>query len=219
MIKVILLTCTLIFLSACSTSTPKNDWQIQSVNAYESHQKHFLQNDDSLSYIDLKRAIKYAKQSSDFTTLATIHLSECALHVSTVQEDSCEEYVAIEPLVNDAKLHSYYLFLQNSYGIKDIENLPPKYQSFAKYKLHNDFEAAQKEILASKDIISKMIMGSLMKDSLYDKTITNIIDESSFYGYKKSVISWMEFYRTKTIDLKEKNIVEEKMKILKDSKR
>ncbi len=219
MIKVILLACTLIFLSACSTSTPKNDWQIQSVNAYESHQKHFLQNDDSLSNIDLKRAIKYAKQSSDLTTLATIQLSECALHVSVLEEDSCKEYLSLEPLVKDAKLHSYFLFLQNNYDANDIKNLPSKYQTFATYKLQKNYVAAQKEILASKDIVSKMIMSSLMKDSLHGSTIKSIIDEASFYGYKKSVISWMEFYRTKTTDFKEKNIIEEKLKILKDSKR
>lgn len=219
MIKVILLACTLIFLSACSTSTPKNDWQIQSVNAYESHQKHFLQNDDSLSNIDLKRAIKYAKQSSDLTTLATIHLSKCALHVSVLEEDSCQEYLSLEPLVKDDKLHSYYLFLQNNYNQNDIKNLPSKYQTFATYKLQKNYVAVQKEILASDDIISKMIMGSLMKDSLHVSTVKSIIYKASFYGYKKSVISWMEFYRTKTTDLKEKNIIEEKLKILKDSKR
>ena len=219
MIKVILLACTLIFLSACSTSTPKNDWQIQSVNAYESHQKHFLQNDDSLSNIDHKRAIKYAKQSSDLTTLATIHLSECALHVSVLEEDSCQEYLSLEPLVKDDKLHSYYLFLQNNYNQNDIKNLPSKYRTFATYKLQKNYVAAQKEILASDDIISKMIMGSLMKDSLHVSAVKSIIYKASFYGYKKSVISWMEFYRTKTTDLKEKNIIEEKLKILKDSKR
>jgi hypothetical protein len=199
-------------------STPKNSWQIQSVNAYESHQKYFLQNEDALARTDLKRAIKYAKQSSDLTTLATISLSECALHVSVLEEDRCENYLSLKPLVNDEKLYSYYLFLQKSYDAKDIKNLPTKYQAFASLILQNKYDDAQKELLASEDLLSKMIMASLMKDSLHVSSISTIIDEASFYGYKKNVLSWMEFYTTKTTDEKEKNKIQEKLRILKDSK-
>lgn len=218
MIRTFLLTWCLILFSACSMSTPKNAWQIQSVNAYESHQKYFLQNEDALARTDLKRAIKYAKQSSDLTTLATINLSECALHVSALEEDKCENYLSLEPLVKDVKLHSYYLFLQKNYDGNVIKNLPSKYQTFATLMLQNRFDDAQKELLSSDDILSKMIMASLMKNSLHVSSMSTIIDEASFYGYKKNVLSWMDFYTTKLTDQDEIKSVKEKLKILKDSK-
>ncbi len=218
MIRFYLLPCCLLFFSACSTSSPKNSWQIQSVNAYESHQKYFLQNEDALARTDLKRALKYAKQSANLTTLATIELSECALHVSNLQEENCAAYLAIEPLVNDVKLHSYFLFLQQKYEQKDIKNLPDKYQSFASLLLQKRYEDATKELLSTEDFLSKMIMASLMKKSLHVSTIASIIEEASFYGYKKNVLSWMEFYSTKTTDVDEKKRIQEKLKILKDSK-
>ena len=213
----VLIWCLLLF-SACSTTTPKNAWQIQSANAYESHQKYFLQDEDALARTDLKRAIKYAKQSSDMDTLATIYLSECALHVSILEEDKCKDYMEIEPLISDVKLHSYYLFLQNNYSTEEIKNLPYKYQNFAALRLKNDFNAAQKEILNTEDILSKMIMASLIKNSLDSSTIKMLIDEASLYGYKKNILNWMQFYETKITDEKEKTILKEKLKILKDSK-
>lgn len=218
MIRSFLLTCSLVFFSACASSSPKNSWQIQSVNAYESHQKYFLQNEDALSKTDLKRAIKYAKQSADFTTLATIYLSECALHVSTLQEDKCEVYLSLEPLVKDAKLHSYYLFLHNNYDAKDIENLPKKYQAFASFVLQRNYANAEKELLATDDLLCKMIMASLIQNSLHVSSIKAIIDEASFYGYKKNVLSWLEFYISKSTDEDERKRSEEKLKVLKDSK-
>ena len=218
MIRFFLATSCLLLFSACSTSTPKNSWQIQSVNAYESHQKYFLQNEDALSKTDLKRAIKYAKQSSDMTTLATIYLSECALHVSALQEDDCKDYTEIQTLVNDEKLHSYYLFLQSRYDASDIKNLPSKYRTFAIYKLKHDDENAQREILNTKDIISKMIMASLIKNSLHVSTIKTLIDDISVYGYKKNILGWMQFYEAKISDEREKNIIKAKLNILRDSK-
>ena len=214
MMKYILLACSLLLFSACSFSTPKNDWQINSINAYDSYKKYYLKGEDNLAGTDIKRAVKYAKQSADLNTLARIYLSECALHVSVLESDDCEKYQTLNELVTSDELHSYYLFLQNKITKDELKDLPSKYRDFAGYAEVRDYENAQKEILGMNDIVSKMIAASLIRDSLNDATIKNIIDEASFYGYKKAVINWMKFYETKVVDKNEKDLINKKLEIL-----
>lgn len=218
MMKFATLFLTAFLFLGCSSTPVKNEWQIQSVNAYESSKLYFLKDENTLANTDLKRAKKYAKQSADLSTLAKIELSQCALHVSVLEEDNCSAFIQLEPLSKDALSHSYYLFLQNQYTKDDIKNLPSRYQDFATYVLAGDYEKAQRELLSCKDILSKSIMASLIKNELSAGTIKALIDELSFYGYKKSVIAWLEFYETKLHDPNEAEDVEKRLKILKDSK-
>ena len=216
MTRYLLLFFTLFIFGACSFTTPKNDWQLKSVNAYESYQSYFLKNEQNLADADLKRALKYAKQSADLDTLARIELSRCALHVSVLENRECGEYLELEPVASSAKLHSYYLFLQNKDTKSDSKELPSRYKAFARYKEDGDYENAQKELLKMEDTVSKMISASLIKDSLHRSTIKSIIDEASFSGYKKAVINWMRFYLEKTTDVKERDLIEKKLKIIND---
>lgn len=216
MIKHLLLTCTLIFLTACSFTKPKNEWQINSINAYDSYKEYYLKGEDNLAATDMKRAIRYAKQSADLNTLARIYVSECALHVGVLANGDCEKYLSIKNLAASDELYSYYLLLQNKITEENIKYLPSKYQKFATYKLDNDLTQAETELLKIDDIVSKMISASLIKDSLHVSTIKTLIDEASFYGYKKAVVNWMMFYKKKTTDLGEKNLIGKKLQILKD---
>ncbi|WP_345993197.1 hypothetical protein [Sulfurimonas sp. HSL-1716] len=216
MIKYILLSCTLVLLAGCSFATPKNDWQINSINAYESYKRYYLKNEDNLADTDLKRAVKYAKQSADLDTLARIYLSECALHTGVLKKDSCEKYKDLDSLVVSDELHGYYLFLQNRITKEEIKNLPSRYRDFAAFKENGDYKDAQKEVQKMDDIVSKMIAASLIKDALSADTVKKIIEEASFYGYKKAVVSWMKFYKTKITDDNEKGLIMKRLKILSD---
>ncbi|WP_345980157.1 hypothetical protein [Sulfurimonas sp. HSL3-2] len=214
MIRYILLACSLLLLSACSFTTPKNDWQINSINAYESYKKYYLKGEDNLANTDMKRAVKYAKQSADLNTLARIYLSECALHVSVLEDDDCKKYKELDDLVTSDELRSYSLFLQNKITKDDIKNLPSRYQDFSEYVQKKEYINAQKELEKMDDIVSKMVAASLIREYLDPKSIKNIIDEASFYGYKKAVINWMKFYETKVTDSTERDLINKKLKIL-----
>ena len=113
-------------------------------------------------------------------------------------------------------MHSYYLFLQNKLGPDEIKNLPPKYRAFATYKLKSDYDNANKEIDKMDTIVSKMISASLIKEHLDVDTVRAIIDDTSYYGYKKAAINWMKFYSTILENTKEKDVVHKKLKILND---
>jgi hypothetical protein len=211
----LLLSSALLF-SACSTTTVKNRWQFQSVNAFESSKVYYLQNEQALAATDLKRAKKYAKQSADLTTLSNIELSQCALHVSVLEDDNCSAYTQLLPLAKDENSYAYYLFLQNQYTATDIPHLPKRYQTFALYKLEGKFNKAETELLAQDDILSKTIMAALIKDELSTQSIKLLIKELSFNGYKKAVVSWLQYYSTRLKDNQEIEKSKEKLRILQD---
>ncbi|MFT7005397.1 MAG: hypothetical protein ACJAWW_002772, partial [Sulfurimonas sp.] len=111
MIKIIILSCSLVFFSACSFKSPANQWQYQSSSAFDSYTKNFLSCNNSLAKNDLSRAIKHSKQSADLTMLCKIYLGKCALNISVGLNDSCKEYKNISELVNNKSLDAYYDFI------------------------------------------------------------------------------------------------------------
>ena len=136
------------------------------------------------------------------------------LHVSVLEDDDCKKYKELDDLVTSDELRSYSLFLQNKITKDDIKNLPSRYQDFSEYVQKKEYKNAQKELEKMDDIVSKMVAASLIREYLDPKSIKNIIDEASFYGYKKAVINWMKFYETKVTDSTERDLINKKLKIL-----
>ena len=95
MIKIEILSHSLLLFSACSFKSPPNQWQFKSTAAFDSYTKNFLSSNDALAKNDLSRAIKHAKQSADLKMLARVYLGECALNISVGIDDNCKDYLNI----------------------------------------------------------------------------------------------------------------------------
>lgn len=203
----------LLFMNACSMKTPPNDWQIQSSISFNSYTKNFLQGDDAIAKSDLKRAIAHAKSSADISSLARIYLGTCALNKSIGIIDTCHDYKMVEELTNDSSLKTYYAFLEMQHQDVDINLLPKQYKHFFKYISLKEYSKA---ISSIKDapISSQLIAHSLIKEHLNEEQIENILDNASFYGYKKAVIYWLENLEKITTDENKKEISRKKILIL-----
>ncbi len=213
MIKTLLLLVSLLLLSACSFKSPPNQWQYKSISAFDSYTKNFLSANDALAKNDLSRAINHAKQSADLEILARVYLGKCALNISVGINDKCEEYLLISDLVNNKSLDAYYNFikLKSEYS---LENLNSQYKDFALLLKHKDFSKANNEILKIDKPISKLLAASLMKNKLNDASRNEMIKIASFYGYKKSVLFWLNEARINTIDEGKRENLSKKISIL-----
>lgn len=218
MIKKLLLFFAILMLAGCSFSTPKNKWQLNSVNAFTSYEEYFLKGKESIANVELKRAKNYAKQSADLMTLARIELSSCALHVSVLQSAECKEYESLKPLVPSKELEAYNQFLAGALSELMVDELPSRYQNFARYVAQKEYGKAQNALDSMDNIVSKMLAASLIKKHLYPSTVKNIINESSFYGYKKAVIAWTKFYINMNIENNEKKKMLKILEVIDDSK-
>jgi hypothetical protein len=214
MIKIIILSITLLLLSACSFKSPPNQWQYKSTTAFDSYTKNFLSANDALAENDLSRAIKHAKQSADLKMLARVYLGKCALNISVAIDDNCKDYLDIADLVNDKSLDAYYSFitLKSEYL---VENLNSQYIDFALLVKNKSFTKANSEILKIDKPISKLLAASLIKDKLSNAIRDEMIKIASFYGYKKSVLFWLNEAKVNTTNEDNRKNLSKKIYILK----
>ncbi len=205
----------LFLLEGCSFQEAPNKSQFETTSAFSSYTKNFLSDNSALAKNDLKRAIEHAKKSADFDALARIYLGECALDISVGLLNSCQKYRDIEALNKDDTLNAYYSLIRKKIKKDDIVTLPQIYQEFAKYMITEDFTNAYNEILGMERVNSQLIAASLIANSLDKKQIEHIIKLASFYGYKKSILFWLEKLKIATKERTEKEKVSKKIAILK----
>lgn len=211
-----LLLIALFFILGCSTKSPINNWQYQSVNSYKNFERYFLENRMNLASIELDRARSYASQSADLRTLARIELSSCALHVSVLFEYNCPRYDALKDLIDDKDLDSYASFLSDPLHVKEVSKLPAQYRSFAQSLSSSELSHINTKIQSISPLSSQMIAAALAQDHLNHKSIEKIITSASHHGFKYAVIRWLDFSLQKTSDPQIRESLLMKLKILKN---
>lgn len=215
MIHFVFLTSLVLFLGGCSFQSPPNEWQYKSSNAFESYTKNFLQDNKLLAKNDLARAQEHARMSADLTMLARVYLGKCALNHAVGVKDSCQEYLELRSLVEEKSLNSYYALLQNKMTQESITQLPKRYQDFARSLNSKEYNKAFEAILSMETISSQLIAASLLSEYLSYEQKQNMLSLSSFYGYKKASLFWLEEIKENTQDAKMIEQIEKKITILK----
>lgn len=216
MIKTALLFISLLLLSACSFKSPPNQWQYKSATAFDSYTTNFLSANDALAKNDLSRAIKHAKKSADLEMLARVYLGVCALNISVGIDDECKDYLLISDLVDDKSLDAYYSFitLKPKYL---VENLSSQYRDFALAIRERNFAKANSEIPTIDKATSKLLAAALIKDRLSEATRDEMINIASFYGYKKSILFWLNEAMLNAVDEDKRKNLSKKISILNSS--
>ncbi len=213
--KVLISTFILFLLfQGCSSKSPDNKWEYNSANAFASFSKNFLTDNQEIAQDDLERSIKYAKQSANLEQLSRIYLGECALNISIGIKDKCNKYFEIEELVESSELKAYFLMLQNSLEKKQIKRLPSQYQYFSQYKYEKKYDLSFNAIKNMEQSSSKFVAASLIKEHISKSQIEYLIEKSSFYGYKKIVLFWLNHLRKIEDNKDEKKKIIKKIMIL-----
>jgi hypothetical protein len=192
-----------LFFAACSFKTPPNQWQIKANNALQQYQKNFLSNQMLLANNDLKRSINHAKQSSDLTTLGAVYLTQCAMEkIAHLPLDGCYMYQKITSLIDSKEQKAYQAFIQNVLQEEHLTHLDKKYHAFAQALFQNNQLQAKKELFKLESVISRLLAASLIKEHLTHDEINILIEQSSFYGYKKATLFWLHWLSFKFNDTK-----------------
>lgn len=213
-LNIIILILFTLFFQACSLKAPDNKWEYDSSNAFSLYSKHFLSDENLLAKSDLENAIKFAKQSADLEQLARIYLGTCALNISAGIFDECKEYQNLKELVSSKELESYSLMLKQNLDGNQIADLPKQYQSFSQCVISNNYNLAFKSLSSMTEVKSKFIAASLIKDKLDKTQILYLIDEASFYGYKKIVLYWLNNLYNFEKDLEVKMKIKKRIEVL-----
>lgn len=211
MIQISALLFTLFWFWGCSFESPPNQWQYNSANTFDSYTKNFLQGKEDLATNDLRRAQEHARMSADLRTLAQIYLGKCALNIAVGRRDGCEQYLQIAPALQENSLQSYYALLQKNIAQERIQALPKRYKEFAQALQIQNYNKAFEAILSMDQISSQLVAAALIREDLTTQQIEKMIEKSSFYGYKKAVLFWLE--QLKAADTDPQRLVEIERKI------
>ena len=214
MIKIFLALLSILYISACSFKTPPDEWQRKSTTAFNSYSQNFLKANNILADNDLKKAIKHAKQSANLLQLGKIYLGECALNISAGASHECNSFREISSLTNDKTLDAYYSFITLTIKEKQINQLPKRYREFATFLIQKNFKKANREIFEIKEVSSSLLCASLIKEHLTSDSRKKILKLSSFYGYKKIVLFWLNELKKHEKDKSELQKIETKISIL-----
>jgi hypothetical protein len=171
-----------------------------------------LSGKDELAKEDFNRAQDHAKHSSSLELLAKINLGSCAINNSIGVEDHCSSYKELRDLVDSKELDSYYFFIIKEIKKDQAKDLPKTYRDFAHSYLEGDYKSAIKYMFNIEKISSKLIAANMIKDKMGVEDVEKLLDEVSFYGYKKAVIHWLEILKGK--DAQKSDKIDKKIKIL-----
>ena len=214
MIKIFFALLSILYINACSFKAVPNEWQIKSTTAFNSYSQNFLKANDVLANNDLTRAIKHAKQSANLSQLGKIYLGECALNISAGAKNECNEFKKLSTLLNDKTLNAYYSFITLTIKPEQIDQLPKRYRTFASFLIQKNFQKANQELFEIEEISSSLLCASLIKEHLESTSRKKILKLSSFYGYKKIVLFWLNESKKYEKDKSERQKIEAKISIL-----
>lgn len=204
-----------IFLFAgCSRPPAVNKWQYDAASALEAYEKHFLQKHLLRAKSDLLRARGFASQSADLHTRIDIELSVCALNLSVLKKDACEN-AAILLQIEPNHLQSAYLhLLRSEIKAEEITYLPAQYKSFVAAITEKDISVINARIEQIKPLSSRLVASALAQDQLSDENIQELITELSYHGYKNPLLAWLNLQMQKETDPEKKVRLKAKIAIL-----
>lgn len=201
-------------LHACSTSKPENGWQYEATRMSKNYQNNFLQNKTLRASLDLKHARELAKRSANLEPLINIELTACGMEISALNTSECTEASKLLRLQANDEQQAYLHLLLLQIQLDEIKYLPQQYQSFTRSLLNKDDLSINKEIASMKPFSSKLIASSLSKELLNDENIDQLIQELSFKGFKRPLLSWLRFQMDKEKDKVKKAHLKAKIDVL-----
>ncbi len=203
-----------LYLAACSSPQPENQWQYDAASMGKNFQLHFLQDKRERARLDLEHARRLASRSAELKTLIDIELASCAMQLASLEAQPCDKAERLLALQPDLSQDAYLKLLAASVSSEEIIYLPPQYREFAKVFIEADALQINKELTEMRPLTSRLIASALAKDAIDSENIQELIDALSFNGYKRPLLAWLTVQMDKEADLGEKTRLQEKIDIL-----
>ncbi len=213
---ILIIICGLISLSGCMGTPPKNEWQLKAISAFNGYKIYYLEDKIGLAQHDLKRAKELAKQGTNLKILAQLELAQCAVQIGVLEATPCEKYQTVTRLYQDAELNAYFRFLQQQTQRADIALLPSQYHSFARQQINgNTSDQLEQTLIKINNLESRLIAAALVRDKLSANFVRQLIQQTSFHGYKRASLQWMQHLAQITPSADEANRLEQTIFLMK----
>lgn len=177
-----------LIITACSSTPPPPDWQMNAQQSIERATKAYLEGNTRVEAAEFTRANSEVARTGRADLLARVALARCAAGVASLVQEPC---TAFEKLREDAPPpeRAYAEFLAANATVEAAQ-LPPQYRAAAAASSDNAASEAVKNIT---DPASRLIAaGVVLKRGQASPALIEIaIDTASSQGFRRPLLAWL----------------------------
>ena len=177
-------------LSACSTTPPPPDWQMNAKDSLDRSVAAYLQGNSRVEAVEFTRARAELARTARADLLARAELTRCAARVASLVFEPCAGFTA---LAQDASAseRAYADYLAGKIDAKDAALLPEQHRAVASATATASAPAAAVAGIA--DPLARLIAaGVLMQGARAEPAVMVLaVDTASAQGWSRPLLAWL----------------------------
>jgi hypothetical protein len=172
-------------LTACSSTPPPPDWQMNAQGSMERAIEGYLIGNTRVEAAEFARAKSEVARTGRADLMARLELMRCAARVASLVQDECEGFEKLRP---DAALaERAYADYLGGRAVSDASQLPPQHRASANQS------ADQGAIQNIADPLSKMVAAGVIfrRGEASPALLDTAVETASAQGWRRPLLAWL----------------------------
>lgn len=173
-------------LSACSSTPPPPDWQMNAKDSLDRSVTAYLQGNSRVEAVEFARARAELARTARVDLLARAELTRCAARVASLVFEPCAGFA---PLAQDASAaeRAYADYLAGKIDVKDAVLLPEQHRAVT------TASAPATALAGIADPLARLIAaGVLMQSARAEPAVMALaVDTASAQGWSRPLLAWL----------------------------
>jgi hypothetical protein len=169
------------FLTACSSTPPPPDWQMNAKGAMERSVEAYLAGNARVDAVEFTRAKSEVARTGRADLMARVELMRCAARMASLVQDECEGFEKLRPDAAAAE-RAYADYLAGR-AVSDASLLPPQHRA-----INN--EGAIQNIA---DPLSKLVAAGVIfrRGEASPALLATAVETASAQGWRRPLLAWL----------------------------
>ncbi len=173
-------------LSACSSTLPPPDWQMNAKDSLDRSVAAYLQGNSRVEAVEFARARAELARTARADLLARAELTRCAARVASLVFEPCAGFTALAQDASAAE-RAYADYLAGKVEAKDAALLPEQHRAVA------TASAPAAAVAGIADPLARLIAaGVLMQSARAEPSVMALaVDTASAQGWSRPLLAWL----------------------------
>jgi hypothetical protein len=173
------------FLTACSSTPPPPDWQMNAKGAMERSVEAYLSGNARVEAAEFARAKSEIARTGRVELMARVELMRCAARVASLVQDECDGFEKLRPDAAVAE-RAYADYLAGRV-ISDASLLPSQHRAIASQSA--DASAVQ----SIADPLSKLVAAGVIfrRGEASPALLATAVETASAQGWRRPLLAWL----------------------------
>jgi hypothetical protein len=177
----------LALLTACSSTPPPPDWQMNAQQSMERAVNAYLEGNTRVHAAELARAKSEVARTGRSDLMARVELANCAAAVASLVQEDCKGFEALRADAAPAE-RAYAAYLAATAG--DIAALPAQHRAVA--AASGDATSAE-AVKAIADPLARLIAAGVVfrRGNASPQLIDTAVETASAQGFRRALLAWL----------------------------